>query len=320
MLKQILVLIFLSATQWCVAQTAETITLADPTIFHDDGTYYLYGTSRANEGFLVYQSTDLKNWEGPLGMLSEGFCLRKEQVYGDKGFWAPQVFKRGKYYYMAYTANEQIAIACSESPLGPFTQQDKEAISLDQRMIDPFIYNAPDGKLYLYHVKVANGGNRIFVTELKEDHSGLVAGSTRLCIEAAVPWEKTETAEWTVTEGPTIIQHEGLFYLLYSANDFRSKQYAVGYAVSESPSGPWKKAPENPILHQGMLLVPGTGHGDVFKDEAGEWNYVFHTHHDESTVSPRKTAVIKMDFVEDKNGNTVLKMYPKTWHYLYKEK
>jgi hypothetical protein len=37
----------------------DTIYLADPTIFLDKGTYYLYGTSSDN-GFLVYQSKDLK--------------------------------------------------------------------------------------------------------------------------------------------------------------------------------------------------------------------------------------------------------------------
>ncbi|GGF26354.1 glycoside hydrolase family 43 protein [Echinicola rosea] len=315
--QKLLLWAFLIVPGQVKGQEKPIITLADPTIFYDGGTYYLYGTSRANEGFLVYQSTDLENWQGPAGKLPEGFCLQKGQVYGDQGFWAPQVFKRGGFYYMAYTANEQIALARSESPIGPFTQQEKKALSLDQRMIDPFVYNAPDGNLYLYHVKVANGGNRIFVTELKEDYSGLVPGSTRLCVEATAPWENAESAEWTVTEGPTIIEREGLFYLLYSANDFRSKHYAVGYAVSESPMGPWTKASESPILHQGMLQIAGTGHGDVFLDDAGEWNYVFHTHHDDNKVSPRKTAIIKMDFVKDDNGNPVLKMFPETWHYLY---
>lgn len=37
------------------------IYLADPTVFLDNNTYYLYGTS-SDKGFLVYESIDLKNW------------------------------------------------------------------------------------------------------------------------------------------------------------------------------------------------------------------------------------------------------------------
>ncbi|MBP5760009.1 MAG: hypothetical protein J6W90_01350, partial [Verrucomicrobia bacterium] len=58
------------------AQAAQTdyIYLADPTIFYDQGTYYLYGTGNSNEGFWVYTSQDLKTWKGPviLGAHAEG--------------------------------------------------------------------------------------------------------------------------------------------------------------------------------------------------------------------------------------------------------
>ena len=48
------------------------ILLADPTIFNDEGTYYLYGTGgmtgHSGEGFEVYKSKDLYHWEGPCGI------------------------------------------------------------------------------------------------------------------------------------------------------------------------------------------------------------------------------------------------------------
>lgn len=87
------------------------------------GTYYLYGTSghNSNLGFEVYTSTNLEEWEGPKEV-NNGYDLRKNDVFGDKGFWAPQVFYYNDQFYMAYTANENIAIATAGSPLGPFTQ------------------------------------------------------------------------------------------------------------------------------------------------------------------------------------------------------
>ena len=65
------------------------ILLADPTIFEENDTYYLYGTkedqSIPGEGFLVYISKDLKNWEGPVGK-TDGFALKKGDAFGTKGF------------------------------------------------------------------------------------------------------------------------------------------------------------------------------------------------------------------------------------------
>src|SRR6185295_16806990 len=102
-------------------QKRDTILFADPTIFYEKGTYYLYGTSSRN-GFLVSTSTDLLNWKDSAGK-RDGHALMKGDAFGTTGFWAPQIFPYNNKYYMAYTANEKIAIAESDSPLGPFTQK-----------------------------------------------------------------------------------------------------------------------------------------------------------------------------------------------------
>ena len=38
---------------------------------------------------------------------------------------------------------------------------------------------------------------------------------------------------------------------MYSANFYASEDYALGYAVSESPMGPFVKSETNPILSRG---------------------------------------------------------------------
>ena len=179
-----------------------SLNLADPTVFYYEGTYYLYGTveENADEGFEVYTSKDMKSWKGPLGV-SEGFALKQEDVYGTKGFWAPQVFYQQGVFYMAYTANENIAIAQSKSPLGPFTQQVKEPLPAPVKQIDPFVFVDDDGKKYLYHVRLQNG-NRIFVAEMKDDYSGIKEETLQEVIAAKEPWENTANAEWPVAEGP----------------------------------------------------------------------------------------------------------------------
>lgn len=280
------------------------IYLADPTIFLHEGTYYLYGTggNNAGNGFMVYTSTDMKHWEGPKGA-REGYALMKEDAFGDKGFWAPQVFYYGEKYYMAYTANENIAIAESDSPLGPFTQKEKKSLEAPVKQIDPFIFIDDDGKKYLYHVRLT-AGNRIFVAELEDDFSGIKPETLKECIDANELWEDTQHVEWPVAEGPTVLKHNGLYYLIYSANDFRNIDYAVGYATSDSPLGPWKKHEGNPILSRKDIGENGTGHGDLLKDNHGDLWYVFHTHNSDSVVAPRRTAIVKAGF-SDKNDLTI---------------
>ena len=291
----------------------EVLTEADPTIFLDaDGTYYLYGTgSNSGTGFYVFRSADLKSWQGPVGN-ANGFCLTGETSYGTTGFWAPQVVKRGDTYYMFYTANEQIAVATSKSAMGPFTQNDKKAITTPGKAIDPFVLFDTDGKIYLYHVRLQDG-NRIFVAEMTDDLMGIKEETARECIYASEQWENTAQASWGVTEGPTVLHIGDTYYMFYSANDFRNIDYAVGVATASSPCGPWTKSSQS-VINRGNIGYYGTGHGDIFKDAKGDWNYVFHTHNDFTEVSPRKTAVVGLTQKEQTfvitNG---------TFHYLYKE-
>lgn len=295
----------------------DTIYFADPTIFLDKGTYYLYGTS-SEQGFLVYQSKNLKNWIGPAGK-TNGFALAKGDAYGSKGFWAPQVFKIGNIYYMAYTADEHIAIAQSDSPLGPFKQKEIKALSGVGKQIDPFVFRDTDGKFYLYHVRLMEG-NRIFVARMKDDLSDILPGTVKECITATQDWENTAKTNWPVTEGPTVVKKEGLYYLLYSANDFRNPDYAVGYATSKSPFGPWKKSDKNPIISKNLLKINGTGHGDLFTDQKGNMHYVFHTHHSNAKVSPRATALVNIKFVKDSSNAFQLVIDPNSFRFLKIEK
>ncbi|KAA2239825.1 family 43 glycosylhydrolase [Chitinophaga agrisoli] len=280
-----------------------TIFLADPTIFADKGMYYLYGTS-SNRGFLVYESTDLKTWHQPQDS-TRRLALQRGQSFGSKGFWAPQVVQYKGSYYMAYTADEQIAIAKASSPAGPFKQDQFGPLSGTGKQIDPFLFFDEDGKIYLYHVKLQEG-NRIFVTEMKPDLSDVVTGTEKECITSTGGWENTAGATWPVAEGPTVLKHKKTYYLLYSANDFRNKDYAVGYATSSSPLGPWKKYAGSPIISRHTVEQNGTGHGDVFTDKKGQLKYVLHSHRSEDRVSPRATAVIGLHFKSVKDGPDLL--------------
>lgn len=268
------------------------IHLADPTVFCDNGTYYLYGTSPVSDnGFWVYTSTDLQHWSGPAGAV-DGYALRGN-TYGTQGFWAPQVFKKDGRYAMAYTANEQIAIAWADSPLGPFVQDEPAMIPAKTKEIDPFVFHDDDGKTYMYHVRLI-GGNRIYVAEMNDDLRSMKEETARECIAVNDKgWENTAEGKWGVSEGPTVVKLDGTYYMFYSCNDFRSIDYAMGYATAKSPLGPWKKH-KKPIVSRHLTGENGTGHGDLFRDGDGRWMYVLHTHNSNLKVSPRRTAMVEL--------------------------
>lgn len=93
-----------------------------------------------------------------------------------------------------------------------------------------------------------------------------------------------------------------MYYLFYSANDYRSIDYAVGYATSNSPMGPWTKNENSPIIHRSIVGENGSGHGDIFTDKAGNYYYVYHVHASKTNVAPRKTRIIPLHMEKNESG------------------
>lgn len=284
MLLMLLCVVAVSMTAQGKESVSDVLPIADPYILFYNDTYYAYGTSRA-DGFEVYSSKDLKSWER-----SSRLALSKEDSYGDKWFWAPEVYyvEKDKKFYMFYSVEEHVCVATSDSPLGPFVQDEKKPIR-EEKGIDTSVFFDEDGKAYLYFVRFTNG-NVIWCAELKDNLKEIKEETLTQCVEATEPWE---LVFGKVAEGPSIVKQDGLYYMLYSANDFRSQDYAVGYATSDSPFGPWRKSEKNPLLHKVEELV-GTGHGAPFLDKAGRYRYIFHAHKSQTEVNQRNSYIIDM--------------------------
>ena len=288
---------------WAQTAAPARLHLADPAIFKQGKMYYLYGTveGASDKGFRAYQSDDLRKWQPALE--KEALSLEKGSAFGLAGFWAPQVLRYNDKYLMAYVANEQIAFAWANNPAGPFTQKNIAPLAAPVKQIDPFLFVEGEKK-YLYHVRLG-GGNKIFVAEMNDALDSIKEETLRECIAATEPWENTAGAQWPVAEGPTVLKHKDLYYLIYSANDFRNPDYAVGYATSPHPLGPWTKYTGNPIISRKLLGHNGTGHGDLFWQGKNMY-YVLHTHNSNTTVGPRNTALIQLRFVPVAGGADVL--------------
>lgn len=261
---------------------------ADPFILLHDGKYYHYATN-APDGYLVYESDDLVRWE------NRGYCLRKEDVKGEKWFWAPEIMYRNGKFHMIYTSDEHIGIASADSPLGPFRQEKQQFLS-ERNAIDGDFFVDDDGQIYLYYVRFA-GGNVIYGSRIDEETMTLDEENEVRLIAAEEEWE---THMGHVAEGPFMLKHNGKYYLTYSANDYRSIDYAIGYAVSDSPLGPFVKYEGNPILHR-TAEVNGVGHHSfTYSKDGSQMICVYHRHRTMTEVHPRTTCIDKAWF--DENG------------------
>ncbi len=282
---------------------------ADPFLLTYGGKYYVYCTTQNDEtlgtfvttggdidGFFVYESDDLVNWE------NKGYCLKSTDVIGEKWFWAPEIiFHNGK-FYMVYTAEEHIAIAVADSPLGPFVQSEKKWLR-DGKAIDGHFFIDDDGKAYLYYVRLG-GGNKIFVARLTDDLLSIEDEYENCLIKAETPWE---TIDCKVAEGPFVLKHKGLYYLTYSCNHTRCKDYAVGFATSTSPTGPFKRYENNPILKKGGGLCGVGHHSFAYTADGKKLLCAYHCHGNRpDNYKPRRFCLATAEFKEQQNCDDIL--------------
>jgi beta-xylosidase len=243
---------------------------ADPTVVKHEGRYYLYPTESAEGGtkaYDVYESADLVSWarRGAAFSLPQG------------GLWAPDVFRHpevgGGTFYLYYTADapdgekgKVIGVAVADSPLGPF--QDQKI--LYRNAIDAHLFRDPkDGALSLYFCNWADGGG-IAVVPMADPLTP--RGEPRTVLRATEDWERHGGS---ITEGAWMLEHRGLYYLMYSGSGATEPEYAVGYATSRSPLGPFEKHAGNPIARAGGAVI-GPGHHCVVEGPDGGLWMVYH--------------------------------------------
>lgn len=281
------------------AQEKEEIFFADVTIYVDCGKYYMTGTGGSKggpAGFSVLESKDLKTWIVPRAFKgSPGMILTcGDHTFGTKGFWAPQIFKTGDTYFLTYTANEQTVLAQSSSLLGPYRQKEISPIDGSEKNIDSYIFKDDNDKHYLYSVRF-NNGNYIWVAEFDPVSGKIRSETLTKCFDQTELWEATPNYKSApIMEGPTVIKLKGKYYMFYSANHFMNIDYSVGYAVSDSPYGPWIKQKNSPIIHRSTVGENGSGHGDIFEAPDGQLYYVYHVHFSQNQVSPRRTRIVPL--------------------------
>ena len=280
---------------------------ADPVIFRHDGMYYAYCTHSPDfpdmvHGIRLHVSKDLVHWK------DQGYVLKSEDSWGGSRFWAPDMVERDGRFYLYYAADTRICVATADSPSGPFRQRILQPMSPERIRIDAHVFKDTNGQYYFYYVDF-NRGNEIWGGRLNDDMISVDVDSLQRMVVADQAWERHRGK---IVEGPEILKREGVYYLTYSGSHFESPEYAVGYATSDSPLGPWKKYERNPIM-KSTSYAHGTAHHCFTQSPDGsELFIVYHRHHSLTQTEPRQLSIDRATFVAQKGGPDVLQIHGPT--------
>ena len=171
--------------------------------------------------WLLWSTTDMVNWteHGAVASLKD-FPWRSRE----NGAWAIQTVERnGKYYLYAPLHGHGIGVLVADSPYGPFKDPLGKPLVWDQSNwfdIDPSVFTDDDGQAYMYW-----GNPHTFWAKLGDDMTSLTSEVTKL---PHIP---------NYQEGPWFYKRGGHYYLGFASTCCPE---ALGYAMSDSPTGPWE--------------------------------------------------------------------------------
>ena len=268
---------------------------ADPSIIYENGVYYLFATF-SGDGVKYYSSKDMINWE------DKGYIVDKKTFNGGSqssfnAFWAPEVFKYNGKYYLLYSAGTtsnwhiQLYLAVSDKLTSGWSYYTKIPLDkYDALNIDGTVLIENNNAYLYYHAK-----NELYGVKLSSDLKNIIDTPT-LIFYPKQSW--ANHSQPALNEGPSIFKYNGKYYLMYSANDYYTKWYGVGYATSSSPLGPFAdQSIANPLLSSS----DGPGHNSVFTIDGSNYYIVYHSIiWKNNTYSDRKLNVDQIGV--DSNG------------------
>ena len=221
--------------------------------------------------WLLWSTTDMVNWteHGAVASLKD-FPWRSRE----NGAWAIQtVARNGKYYLYAPLHGHGIGVLVADSPYGPFKDPLGKPLVWDQSNwydIDPSVYTDDDGQAYMYW-----GNPHTYWAKLGNDMTSLTSGVTKL---PHIP---------NYQEGPWFYKRNGHYYLGFASTCCPE---ALGYAMSDSPTGPWewkgyimKPTPRDRGNHPGICDYKG--HSYIFGQNYDLMHLETFVHHERRSVS-----------------------------------
>src|SRR5204863_245282 len=202
----------------------------------------------------------------------------------------------GDRYLAYYSARRKggrpcVTVGEASSPIGPYTDYGP-LVCQPNASIDPSVVLNATGWPFL--VWKENGGEKpssIWTQPLSLDLLRVTGTPVKILTGDRHSWEGG------LVEGPRIIRRHHWLYLFYSGGRCCSPSdchYALGVARAHGIYGPWKRAPQNPILKSNrQWKCPG--HGAVLQTPSGHWWLLYNGYR--AHGSPHRGRVMLLDLI-----------------------
>jgi hypothetical protein len=198
--------------------------------------------------WLLWSTTDMANWteHGAVASLKD-ISWRSR----DNGGWAIQTVERnGKFYLYAPLHGHGIGVLVADSPYGPFKDPLGKPLVWQKEHwddIDPTVFIDDDGQAYMYwgnphtycvklNKDMISTQGEIYVLNPKDGVMRPVKEEGAKINLRVRGEEKTNWAVQHYQEGPWFYKRNGHYYMSYATTCCPE---ALGYAMSDSPTGPW---------------------------------------------------------------------------------
>jgi hypothetical protein len=191
-----------------------------------------------------------------------------------RAVWAPAPISRDGKYYLYFAANDiqgntelgGIGVAVADRPEGPYVD------AIGRPLIGQFVNGAQpidqdvfiddDGQAYMYY----GGWGHSNVVRLNENMTSLGTFPDGTTYKEITPQN--------YVEGPQMFKRDNKYYLMWSEGGWTGPNYAVSYAISDSPTGPFTRLGK--VLSQDPAVARGSGHNSVLHVPGTETWYIFY--------------------------------------------
>lgn len=271
--------------------------------------WYAYATGvPGHSAIQVARSADLVTWSEPEDALPQ----RPDwQPLRDGLTWAPDVVPVDGGWRMYYVARHQasgrqcLSTARADDPGGPFVDDSDGPLLCQEDLggsIDPEVFRDTDGRTYLFWKNDGNAvgaDTRIWVQELADDGLSVVGTPKDTGLMQTHPWQGA------LVEAPAVVAVDGGYVMFYSANDYGSEHYAIGYATAAAVTGPWTdRSPEPWVASAG----PAAGPGGQTAVRVGDQTWLAYHAWDAGAVGyPAGRRAMWLDRIDWRDGEPVLR-------------
>jgi beta-xylosidase len=247
---------------------------ADPEAHVFAGQYWIYPTYSApydQQTFLdAFSSPDLVTWTKHARVLDVANVR-----WARRAVWAPSIVEKSGWYYLFFGANDiqndsetgGIGVARARRPDGPFIDLLGHpligAFHNGAQPIDQQVFQDRDGAWYI----VYGGWRHCNIARLKDDFTAVVPMPDGTLYKEITPAG--------YVEGAFMLVKDGRYYFMWSEGGWTGPDYAVAYAVGDSPFGPFTRVGK--ILQQDPAVATGAGHHSVLHAPgSSNWYIVYH--------------------------------------------